>query len=93
MNFDTGECYEKFLSLICFRLDLTSLMATLHVCICLCLHVRFGQYRTNLNSLYSYVMLLHCKRTVHRSLIQFSGELLFCESSRSENARHCGLRT
>jgi len=33
MNFDTGEFYEKFLSRLCFRSDLTFLTATLHVCV------------------------------------------------------------
>jgi hypothetical protein len=51
MNFDTGEFNEKFVSRSCFRSDLTSLTTTLQrLCLCLHLHIRFGQYRTTLSS-------------------------------------------
>ena len=68
MNFDTGEFYEKFLIRICFRSDLTSLTATLHICVYAYACTSISISIENPEQLYAELMLLYCKRTVHRSV-------------------------
>lgn len=53
----------------------------------------FRSVSNNTEQLYADLMLLHCKRTIHRSVSYFSEQLLFRESSRRESSRQCGLRT